>query len=213
MTAPYVGRRILRCRGRAERGTGPGAATGVISAVVQVQDEARSDGILYRAQGGEVVQGREFAAGRGGNVGERGGAIAPNTRPVETLETQSQLLVEQVNATARAQAAQGDAVVVVPGRGECRGDGGPGGDVLQAAVKLAVGGFAGINGLMGVASDAEEFKVAEVWIDCRFDDDVRHVVEGVVGDVTAGVDRLVDRQIGVDAAIHLVGVVHDAGRG
>ena len=183
VTAPYLGGGILGCRGRAERGTGPGAATGVVPAVVQVQDEAGSGGKLYRAQGGEVVQGREFTAGRGGNVGERCGAIAPNTRSVETLETQSQPLVEHVNATARAQAAQGDAVVVAAGRGERRGDGGPGDDVLQAAVEVAVGGFAGIDGLMGVASDAEEFKVAEAGIDGRFDDDVRHGVEGVVGDV------------------------------
>ena len=66
---------------------------------------------------------------------------------------------------------------------------------------------------MGGAYDAEDFIVAKAGIEGRFADDVRHHVEGDVGDVGAGVDRLVDRQIGVDAAIHLVGVVHDAGRG
>ncbi len=66
---------------------------------------------------------------------------------------------------------------------------------------------------MSVASDAEDFKVAKAGIESRLDDDVRHDVEGVVVDVGAGVDRLVDRQIGVDAAIRFVGVVHDAGRG
>ena len=96
VTAPYLVVAFLRCRGRAERSAVPGAATGVVPAVVQVDGEAGSGGNLYRAQGGGVVQGREFAAGRGGNVGERGGAIAANTRSVETLQTQSQPFVEQV---------------------------------------------------------------------------------------------------------------------
>ena len=111
-----------------------------------------------------VVQGREFTAICGGNVGERAVAITANTRSVEALEAQSQPLVEHRNATARAHAAQGDLVVVAAGRGKRRGDRGSGDDVLQSAVEVAVGGFAGINGLMGVASDAEDFKVAKAGI-------------------------------------------------
>ena len=110
------------------------------------------------------MQGREFTAIRRGNVGERGGAIASNTRSVEAFEAQSQHLGEHRNATARAQAAEGDVVIVAAGRAERRGDRGSGDDVLQAAVKVAVGGFAGINGLMSVTSDAEDFIVAKTGV-------------------------------------------------
>src|SRR5271165_2602076 len=106
VTAPYLGVGILRSRGCAERSPGPGATTGVVPAVVQIDEEAGSGGKLYRAQTGGVVQGREFTAGRGSNVGQRAVAIAANTRSVEALEAQSQLVVEHHNATARAYAAQ-----------------------------------------------------------------------------------------------------------
>src|SRR5580704_2398694 len=212
VAAPYFGRGILCCRGRAECSADPGVAAGVVPTVVQVDSEAGSGGNLYRTQGREVVQGGELTASRSGNVGERAGAIAAHTRSVEALETHGEPLGER-NATAGAQAADGDAVVVTAGRGKRRGNRGSADDILQAAVEVAVGGFAGINGLVGVTSDAEDFIVAKAGIKGRFDDDVRHGVEGVVGDVSAGVDRLVDRQIGVDAAIRFVGVVHDAGRG
>ena len=59
VTTPYPGRGILRCRGRAERSADAGVAAGVVPAVVQVGDEAGSGGNLYRAKGGEVVQGCE----------------------------------------------------------------------------------------------------------------------------------------------------------
>ena len=91
VTAPNASGGILRCRGRAECSPGPGVAAGVVPTVVQVDDEAGSGGNLDRAQGGEVVQRREFTAARGSNVGERGVAIAADTRSVETLETHSKL--------------------------------------------------------------------------------------------------------------------------
>ena len=64
---------------------------------------------------------------------------------------------------------------------------------FNAAIEVAVGGFAGINGLVGEAADAEDFTVAPARIECHLGDDVGSLVEGEVGDVGAGVDRLVDR--------------------
>ena len=89
-----------------------------------------------------------------------------------------------------------------------------GGSVSQAAVKVAVCGFTGVDSLMSEAADSEDFEVGKLRIESQLCDDVRRFVEREVGDVGAAVDRLVNGNRNLDCVagvvdLGLIGVVDD----
>jgi hypothetical protein len=145
--------------------------------------------------------------GVGRYIRENRGAIAADAGTDKALDADGQLVGHERDARTCAKAAEPNAVRKTSGRGERRSNGGTCGDVLETTIKVAVGGLAGIDGLMGEAGDGEEFIVAVAGIGGGFDEQIRRLVEGDVGQVGAGVDGFVDRNGDIGSAVHLVGVV------
>ena len=69
-----------------------------------------------REQAGDVVDGRRPPAAVGGDVGQRGVAVAAHARSVEALDAEGQLVCDNWNAQAAADAAEDNAIAVMSRR-------------------------------------------------------------------------------------------------
>ena len=138
------------------------------------------------------MDGFEVAQGIGRHVSQRRVAVTAHAGPEEAFCAKGELVLNYRHARAGAQAAENEAVGIVASGAGSGYHSRAGGDVGLAAVLGAVGGYAGIDGLVREARDAEDFVVAEAGIEGDLHQHVGRFIKGVVGDVRVGVDGVVD---------------------